>query len=139
MFGIVLKSTSHGSLSNIISTSGVSFCSFTNTVPGEEEKSRKWWYFFMPVILFIRGAKKSVQSKVVTMVLPSSQETSCVKLHSADLFTTSAMACRLPTFILLYWCLRCPKHQSGENLVFPTGRKERVMLLCFFTSARYTK
>ena len=61
----------------INSTSGVSFCSFSNTVPGEEE-TRKWWYFFMPLILFIRGAKKSVQSNVVTMVLPSSRETSYV-------------------------------------------------------------
>ena len=77
MFGRVSESTSHGS-SNISSTSGLSFCSFTNTVPDEEEETRKWWHFFMPLILFIRGAKKSVQSKVVTMVLPSSRDQLCV-------------------------------------------------------------
>ena len=138
MLGRVLKSTSHGSFSNTSCTSGVSFCSFTNTEPGEEE-TQKWWYFFIPVIPFSHGAKKSVQSKVGTMVLPSSQETSCAKLHSTDLFTTYAMACRLPTFVLLYWHLRSPKHQSGENLVCPTGRKERTMLLCLLVSARHTR
>ena len=35
MFGRVSESRSHGSLSNKSSTSDVSFCSFTNTVPGE--------------------------------------------------------------------------------------------------------
>ena len=43
---------------------------------------------------------------------------------SAEVFTTSAIDCRLPTLILLYWHLRTPKHQSDENFVWPTGRKE---------------
>ena len=51
-------------------------------------------------------------------------------LQTADCSTTLTMFVRLRTFVLLYSCLRRPKHQSGENLVWPTTRKEVVPLVC---------
>ena len=66
------KSGSHGAFSRSISTSGRSHCSRMNILPGDEEDTRKWWYFLSLVIFFILIAKKSVQSYVGTIVLPSS-------------------------------------------------------------------
>ena len=40
--GSVFGSGFHGSFSSLISTSGVSLCSFTNTDLGEEDDTRKW-------------------------------------------------------------------------------------------------
>ena len=87
------------SISNV--TSAESLCFFTNTLPGDEEDILKWWSFLMPTIFFIRVAKNSVQSCVGTTVVPSCLDTSCAKLHSADLLTTSAIAAKLPTFVYL--------------------------------------
>ena len=82
-----------------ISTSADSLRSLTNTHPGEDV-IRKWCNFLIPTIFFIRRAKKSVQSKVGTMVLPSSRDTSWTKLQFTEVLTTSAIDCKLPNFVL---------------------------------------
>ena len=128
------KSGSHGAFSRSISTSGQSHCSQTNTLPGNEKDTQKWWYFLIPVIFFILVAKKSVQSYVGTILLPSSRDTNWAKFQSAESFATWAMDWRLPTFDLLNSCLNKPKQQSGENLVWPTGRNESVMLVCLLVN-----
>ena len=90
-----------GSFSILNATSAESLRSFTNTLLHDEEDILKWWSFLTPTIFFIRAAKKSVQSCVGTTVVPSGLDTSCAKLHSADLLTTSAIAAKLPTFVRL--------------------------------------
>lgn len=122
-----------------ISVSGMSHCSLTNVVPGIDESKWKWWNFFIPRILLKCGARNVVQSYTGTTVLPSSRETSCVKLHSADAFTTSDKLLNPPTLVFLYFCLSSPKLQSGANFVCPTTRKESVILVCLPVSALHAK
>lgn len=62
------------------------------------------------------------------MVVPSSLPTSCAVLTVAESFTTFTKSSRHPTDVLLNFCLRSPKAQSGENLVWPTIMKLISML-----------
>ena len=77
-------------------------------------------------------AKKSVQLYTGTMVLPSSVDTDCGKLHlMADSVTNLVIPFKLPTFVLRKSLLKRPKHQTEENLVCPTTRKDSVIFVCF--------
>ena len=80
-----------------------------------------------PLVLVERGHQKIQPSHVGTSTRPSWVPTSCAWFASADFSTTRAISSRHPILVLRYSCLKRPKHQSGENLVCPTMRKERVM------------
>ncbi len=48
------------------------------------------------------------------------------------------MSLRLPIEVRRYRRLNNPKHQSGVNLVCPTTKKDKVILLCLFVSTVVT-
>ena len=52
-------------------------------------------------------------------------------LTDADSFTTPTKSVKPPTFVLLYFFLRSPKHQLGLNLVWPGIMNESVISLCW--------
>ena len=74
------------------------------------------------------------------MTSPSSPTTNCTSLHTAERSTTWLMSLRLPMEVRRYRRLNKPKHQSGVNLVCPTTKKDKVILVCLFVrtlQARY--
>ena len=75
--------------------------------------------------------KYSCQLYVVTKALPSSRPVGWATLMVADSFTTPTKSVRPPTFVLLYFFLRSPKHQLGLNLVWLGIMNESVISLCW--------
>ena len=61
---------------------------------------------------------------------PRLDPTSWATLGVADSLTTLTMSSKQPTFDLLKCHLKRPKHQSGENLVWPTGKNDILMSSC---------
>ena len=101
--------------------------SFTKMQPGCAESNRRWWSFLIPGTFVQKVLKYSCQSYVVTKALPSSRPVGWATLTVADSFTTPTKSVRPPTFVLLYFFLRSPKHQSGLNLVWPGIMNESVI------------
>ena len=58
-----------------------------------------------------------------TSTSPDWVPTSCTELTSDDRVITSSRSSRLEANVRLYALFSSPKHQSGENFVWPTSRK----------------
>jgi len=58
-----------------------------------------------------------------TTTSPLYVPTSWGTLRVTDVLTTRTKSLMQLTLVFLYCCLNRPKHQSGKNLVYPTGRK----------------
>ena len=68
-----------------------------------------------------------LQLYVGTTTSPDCVPTSCATFASAKQLTTPSNSLGQETFVRRNRCLRRPKHQSGENLVWPTIKKERLI------------
>jgi hypothetical protein len=60
-------------------------------------------------------------------------------LTEADSSTTQQISCKEFTSVRLNFLFRRAKHQSGENLVCPTGKNEYVIFLLLSVSTLHMK
>mgnify|MGYP007094271414 CR=1 FL=1 len=98
-------------------------CSLQKTVPRLSLSNRKWWYLFRFGSFLKYCARKFIQSYVGTKTVPLWRPTSSEVLTDADCSTALAMSNKDETNVRRVFCLRRPKHQSGENLVCPANKK----------------
>ena len=121
-----------GSLRTSIVLSLPSQSFFTFTWAGNRWEKWKCCIFLMPfnAVFVVYSLKCSLQLYVGTIVSPLWDPTNCAISGVADLLTVSTISSRQPVLVRLYHCLNSPKHQSGENLVCPTGRNDTFISLC---------
>ena len=125
--------------SMVLSVPSLSLLTFT--CPGKRWENLKCCIFLMSfnAVLVVCSLKQSLQLKVGTILSPLWDSTNCATFGVAEALTAWATSSRQPMFDFLYYCLNSPKHQSGENLVCPTGRKDIFISLCKPTSTLQIK
>uniref|UniRef100_A0A1X7VG58 Uncharacterized protein n=1 Tax=Amphimedon queenslandica TaxID=400682 RepID=A0A1X7VG58_AMPQE len=94
---------------------------------------------FYPIYVLKKHCRKRVQSKHCTITSPVLDPINWETFTTAE-STTFTISSMQPSAVFLKSCLMSPKHQSGENLVCPTERKEVLidLFLCVSTlQAKY--
>ena len=148
----------HSFFSSLYSTSGPSDVSRTNTLPLWADENRRWWKDLIPTSFLVCSYGNICQSLVGTTTLPSGVPVSCAVFTLAEVLTTLARSVSPPIFVCLYLCtkvdlyhcgikssllihlfFRRPKHQSGENLVWPATINDSVMFSWSLVRTRHSR
>ena len=126
--GSTVKTGFQSSTRRVKIFSSLSLYSLTATWPGNEQEKWNEWYDLMFCSWRKWWLKWFTQLYMGTKVSPDWVPTNCAWLASADLSTSFTRSSKQSIVHRRRRCLSSPKHQSGENFVWPTSINDSVML-----------